>query len=591
MKKYSKKIYYKYITNILQKRQLYYSLSKCIDFYRKKIKINISVDMKEEVMASCLGLYIENNLIKYARVTKEKDNYKIDSFGIKFYSNIDDAIEQIVQETNSLKIPISVNLVNENYQYFSMFAQLNKNDLDKAIRMEFESYCTEKGYNANLMETRYACVDDTDTTERIRVINISESLTELNKINENLGDKKLESILPLPMVLPNIVELNGKENVIIVNLEQNTTITTIHGKYIFDIQTMEEGSATILENISKKENSLAKSYEMLKNTTIYTSNLETQDLEENNEQMKYLEDILPSLYSIISKVQEIASQSVERIEKIYLTGTLANINNIDLYFQEYFGENTRCEILKPSIIKNNYKDENIKEYIEVNSAISLALQGLGKGIKGINFKKDIFKMDLKDIFSSKTLKLSQKSKKDKKEFYSFSGKITKDETWLVRLSMASIIFIISYVIFSQVLIKQIKQKQEEVTSVTSSIKSEINKIVADTATLNGKATKYSTLIDQLNEINQKISAVAENKYLIPNLLAQIARSIDNTVQITSISNPYDKHIVIEAQSNEYPGLGYFKTKLDKSNILQNVVAGGGIKQGDVITVTIEGDLP
>ena len=542
-------------------------------------------------MASCLGLYIENNLIKYARVTKEKDNYKIDSFGIKFYSNIDDAIEQIVQETNSLKIPISVNLVNENYQYFSMFAQLNKNDLDKAIRMEFESYCTEKGYNANLMETRYACVDDTDTTERIRVINISESLTELNKINENLGDKKLESILPLPMVLPNIVELNGKENVIIVNLEQNTTITTIHGKYIIDIQTMEEGSATILENISKKENSLAKSYEMLKNTTIYTSNLETQDLEENNEQMKYLEDILPSLYSIISKVQEIASQSVERIEKIYLTGTLANINNIDLYFQEYFGENTRCEILKPSIIKNNYKDENIKEYIEVNSAISLALQGLGKGIKGINFKKDIFKMDLKDIFSSKTLKLSQKSKKDKKEFYSFSGKITKDETWLVRLSMASIIFIISYVIFSQVLIKQIKQKQEEVTSVTSSIKSEINKIVADTATLNGKATKYSTLIDQLNEINQKISAVAENKYLIPNLLAQIARSIDNTVQITSISNPYDKHIVIEAQSNEYPGLGYFKTKLDKSNILQNVVAGGGIKQGDVITVTIEGDLP
>ena len=72
MKKYSKKIYYKYITNILQKRQLYYNLSKCIDFYRKKIKINISVDMKEEVMASCLGLYIENNLIKYARVTKKK---------------------------------------------------------------------------------------------------------------------------------------------------------------------------------------------------------------------------------------------------------------------------------------------------------------------------------------------------------------------------------------------------------------------------------------------------------------------------------------------------------------------------------------
>ena len=49
-------------------------------------------------MASCLGLYIENNLIKYAKVSKEKDGFRMDSYGIKFYSNINEAIEQIVQE-------------------------------------------------------------------------------------------------------------------------------------------------------------------------------------------------------------------------------------------------------------------------------------------------------------------------------------------------------------------------------------------------------------------------------------------------------------------------------------------------------------
>ena len=36
-------------------------------------------------MPSCLGLYIESNLIKYAKVSKERDNIKVESFGIKFY--------------------------------------------------------------------------------------------------------------------------------------------------------------------------------------------------------------------------------------------------------------------------------------------------------------------------------------------------------------------------------------------------------------------------------------------------------------------------------------------------------------------------
>ena len=36
-------------------------------------------------MSSCLGLYIESNVIKYAKVTKERETLKIESFGIKFY--------------------------------------------------------------------------------------------------------------------------------------------------------------------------------------------------------------------------------------------------------------------------------------------------------------------------------------------------------------------------------------------------------------------------------------------------------------------------------------------------------------------------
>lgn len=57
---------------------------------------------------------------------KTKDKIKIDAFGIKFFSDIDQAITQIIEETDSYKVPISINLKDENYQYFNMFSGLNK---------------------------------------------------------------------------------------------------------------------------------------------------------------------------------------------------------------------------------------------------------------------------------------------------------------------------------------------------------------------------------------------------------------------------------------------------------------------------------
>ena len=39
-------------------------------------------------MPSCLGLYVETNLIKYAKVTKDKDTLKVEAFGVKFYDKI-----------------------------------------------------------------------------------------------------------------------------------------------------------------------------------------------------------------------------------------------------------------------------------------------------------------------------------------------------------------------------------------------------------------------------------------------------------------------------------------------------------------------
>ena len=542
-------------------------------------------------MAENLGLYIGKDLIKYAKVSKEKDNVKLEAFGIKFYTDISKAIDQIVQETNSNNIPISVNLTDELYQFFSMFAQLSKKDLEKAVKLEFEAYCTEKGYNANSFEIRYAFIDDVNEIEKIKVINVSENKVDLNKTKDMFNGQKLESISPLPMILPNLIKIDDSENVMIVNLEDKTTVTTLYGKSVGDIQIFDFGSNEILDKINQQEDSYAKAYDILRNTTIYTS--DTQSFPEvENEGDKYLEEIMPTIYNIVGAVQQLINDGLDKISRIYITGTLSNINNIDLYFQEYLGD-IKCEILKPYFIQSSYKDVNVKEYVDVNSAISLALQGIAPSINGINFKQlqlkdklnvsiDLFPKQKKAGGSNRSLKLNMDS---------FKTEMSKTEISILRLCISILIFIIVYIVFSNLLLKKIEDKEVEVKSLTASIKNEITKVTTDTSKLNSKATEYSTLIEQLNTINDKISEVNENRDLIPNLLNQIMTVIDETVQITSISNPTGKHIVIEAQSPKYQGLGFFKRKLQVNGILQNVVSGSGIKQGEYVTVTIEGDLP
>ena len=129
-------------------------------------------------MSTCLGLYIEENLIKYAKVSKEREQIKVESFGMKFYDNLDQTIKQIVEETYSYKTPISINLSEEMYNYFQVFALLNKKDLPKAIQTEFESYCADKNYNPNVFETRYAITPNTQDKEKLKVIHVSENKIE-----------------------------------------------------------------------------------------------------------------------------------------------------------------------------------------------------------------------------------------------------------------------------------------------------------------------------------------------------------------------------------------------------------------------------
>ena len=285
-------------------------------------------------MSSCLGLFIENNVIKYAKVTKDRENLKVEAFGVKFYEKIGVAIEQIVSETFSYNIPISINLAEEIYNYFYMFSLLNKNDLKKAVDTEFESYCYDRKLNKNAFETRFAISNEIEDKDRVKAIHVSSNKSSITKSLQVLGDNKVSMITPIGMSIANVAEIKPKENIIIVNIENKTTITTITNQKVYDVTKLEEGAEEILDKIAKKENSFSKAYEICKNTTIYT--MEGKELQD--EENEYLEYIMPTLYKIVTKLQDYVTTSTVKFSKIYITGTMSVVNNIDLYFQEFSKE-------------------------------------------------------------------------------------------------------------------------------------------------------------------------------------------------------------------------------------------------------------
>lgn len=542
-------------------------------------------------MSTCLGLYIEENIIKYAKVSKDHDQIKVESYGVKFYDNLDQAIKQVIEETYSYKTPISINLSEEMYNYFQVFALLNRKDLPKAIKTEFEAYCGDKNYNPNVFESRYAITPNVNEKDKLKVIHVSENKIELNKQIQKFNSYKLQNITPISMSISDIAKFDERENCLIVNIEEKTIITTILNQNIYDIKTLDVGSKDILDKINLKENSYQKAYEICKETTIYTS--EGKELSE--EETSYLEDIMPTLYDIVGQLRKILNENIEKIEKIYITGTGALINNIDLYFEEYL-ENINCEILKPSFIKIS-SDVNIKDYIEVNSAISIALSGLGEGISGMNFKKTTLMDKLSEILQlevggSKDKK-PQKMKENKGNLFTVDFNIPLDniERSMMRGIAGLLILFIVYCGFSSMIKIQIDEKNKQAQESINNTNSQIALVNKDIQNLQSQTSKYSSKITNLEKISEKVQENNKVKKAIPILLNKLMYIMPDEVQVTSIQNTTDTHIEIQAQSKSYAQLGYLTTNLKVSGVLNNVISTAGQQSNNIITIKIEGDLP
>lgn len=541
-------------------------------------------------MASSLGIFIEKDIIKYAKLNQEKDSIKVESFSVEFYEkgNVGAAVKKILTETNGAKCSVNVNVSSELYNYFETFSMLSKKDMKDSIDIEFDLLCGEKGYNRKSLDTRYILTTSKENADKYKVLHIAVNKNDVNKRVKEFAPVKIASMTPISTSITNLIDGDEIDNAIIVNIENETQITTVIEGQIYRTDIISDGMGKILNKINEVESSTKKSYEVCKNITVYSQG-QGGTLEGN----EYIDEITPILDNIINEVKEIIDSSFVNIKKVYITGSGTIINNVDLYFQEYIS-NCACEVLKPYFIQAGSIKIPVKEYIEVNSAIALALNGLGNLNKELNFltKQTPQVDDLKSLIKSKLG--GKKSSTGGMNVDEEMPVMSTSEKLLIRICVLVGVAFVGYALCSGYTVKKIAEKRADILATTTKTDIQLALMTADKEKIDTTTSAYSIMLENLKKLSDDVNSTDERvieKDAIPNLLNKVMFIMPQRAKINSIENTEGKHIVMEIESREYEQLGYFMAAIKTDEILVNVRSTSGVKEGAVIKVVIEGDLP
>lgn len=585
-------------------------------------------------MPSCLGIYTDRNMIKYAKVTSTTDkvagqSFSLDAYGVKFYDNIQATVDEIVDEVGADQSVVALSLSNEDYYMAEVFSNLKRKDMLELIQSEYAEKKGETSFPASVLEMRYKLALNSGSMDKHLALCVAASKGELANLRKNFEQYKISSIVPLSVSLKNLFPNQAiDEEAIVINIEDKTTVTVFHRSEIQYVTSIQLGAQEIITKLSEKYNSASKAYEACKKVSAYISDAYDMD----DESRDILDVVIPVLYDIRQQVDAIVTPYLRDARKIYITGTGAIINNIDLYFSEVFLD-TECEVLKPFFV---YKeDPNIKDIVEVNSAIALALDGVGmaeidldfnamakKAAGVVTLKEKVKKLGLDEKFTEyktkttdfmKKLNAPVKTKKRKKRNVAFDegllsgtgsqgadseveeeqGTYGRVDSGLVKLAVFAITFLTTYSIASNVINKQIQAKTQEINAEIGKANAVIQLANDDSQYLKSVADDYVEITNKLSAIIVKIEEDRTSSRIdfdIPNFLSKLMFIMPANVRVTSIDVDEIGNVKIQAESGQYAQLGFFVSRLKVEEILQNVDM-EVVSDSENIKIIVSGVMP
>ena len=320
-------------------------------------------------MASALGIFIDRNIIKYAKLNGTKDKLKVESYGMKYGENHKELLKQIIEETNSSKNNVVINAAEIHYEETSIFSMLKKKDYDKAVEVAYEEIIDKQKLRPELLEYGYILSKNPADSEKLHVLlGIQEKgamETRANLFGQNV---MLYSQMPIGISISNIYE--SPLPALIVNIEEDTYITEIYDTEPIKVTRIATGTRNIINTINNEENSISKSYEVLRNMVLPTDDMDQISFEGN----EYAPVIVSEVMKIVSEIKSVMKKRPGIYKKIYISGTGATISNLETFIEKLI-DDVECDILRPAGIEGQ-KKVAIKEYVDVNSAIALACEAL-----------------------------------------------------------------------------------------------------------------------------------------------------------------------------------------------------------------------
>ncbi len=548
-------------------------------------------------MASCLGIYSNQDIVKYAKVSIDSDkNFKVDLYGTRFVSNNNrkTLINDIIDQTNSKDIPVVINPEFDKFLEVQVYEQAkNKAYINDVLRMEFEAWCEKTKNEPSKFSYVYEVSDYKSSDNKYNgIVNITER-KEIQDLSELIGPN-LASIMPSELTLHKVVP-DDYESYVLVNLDDKLSISTVINKKLADIKTYDIGMEQIFSDLRLRLGSYQKAYEACKQINVYTEGGSTNDptIEMLTEQM--LQEVLKYVLVVVNKNRK-------EITKVLITGIGTVFTNIDILFTEFL--DIKSEILKPEFLVNSGSIKNLAEVLETIHAISLACGYLKPDQKTINYvtkkNRDGFSLSsLLSVFSKKDEPKQKVPKSDRpstdqepKTVIVSAFNFDKFTLYGINAIIVVAVILVTYIVFNMFYMQNINKMVSSISDQDSKITAKISEVNSDISFINSNVSQYRSINTQVSDLVEQIEkgSIGKTTYNVAAFLQQIIKVIPKSIQLKTISSDDNKNVKISAQASSYADLGYFVAQLKLEGVLNSVKI-NSIQNGQTIVVEIGGELP